>query len=128
MCGDININTPPDNPSSKAIEYGNMLSSYGCLNIINKFTRIRTNVNGQTSKTVIDHIITNINTNHVESGVIYYDVSDHLPIFGLFELSFDKHNKQIPIYRRFYSSAGKKKFIEDVARSMQICINKDPFL
>ena len=44
-------------PKSK--DYKNLLLSYGCMNVINKYTRIAKNMHGQTTKTIIDHIITN---------------------------------------------------------------------
>ncbi len=80
-----------------------------------------------TTQTVIDHLITNVNTRKINSGVIYYDISDHLPIFGLFDLYFEKQKKKKSAFWRFYSSAGKKKYIEDVALSMQSFIDSDSF-
>ena len=39
------------------------------------------------SSTLIDNIITNVNKQNVSSGILYSDISDHLPIFSLFSRS-----------------------------------------
>ena len=71
LCGDFNINTAPENTKAVIKDYKNLLLSYGCVNLINKYTRIQTDVNGLTTKTVIDHIVTNLDTNQSKSGIIY---------------------------------------------------------
>ena len=50
--------------------------------VINKPTRIM-----MQSSTLIDNIITNVNKQNVSSGILYSDISDHLPIFSLFSRS-----------------------------------------
>ena len=90
MCGDTNINTDWVNTKSVVKDYKNLLISYDCINLINKYTRIETDINGHTSKTIIDHIITNIDTNQINSGVLRYHVSDHLPVFGIFKLQVER--------------------------------------
>ena len=45
---------------------------------------IATNNNHVTSRTIIDHIITNMDVSKTKSGVLHYDLSDHLPIFSIF--------------------------------------------
>ena len=44
--------------------------------MINKPTRITTH-----SSTLLDHIYTNIVTDQIQSGILTYDISDHLPTF-----------------------------------------------
>ena len=118
LCGDINVNTAPENRASIAKDYKNLLLSFGCINLINKYTRIQTDINGLTTKSTIDHIITNINTNQVESGVITYHVSDHLPIFGLFNMGIERQ-RQPYITKRFYNNAGKHKYVDNLKESLQ---------
>ena len=123
LCGDVNIDISPAKPNTIAKDYNNLLLSYGCMNLINRYTRICTNVNGQTSRTVIDHMSTNIDSNKVKSGVIYYEISDHLPIFGVFNLTIERLRRQTHIFRRFYDNSGKRRFLNDIEQSMQTFLN-----
>ena len=56
--------------------YVDTLHSYGCLNFIDKATRITPK-----TATLIDHIYSNIITKSVRSGILTFDISDHLPVF-----------------------------------------------
>ena len=123
LCGDTNINTDSLNTKTVVKDYKNMLMANGCINLINRYTRIATNINGQTSKTVIDHIITNINTNQINSGVLYYHVSDHLPVFSIFDLNVGRQRYQHKLEKRIYNKAGKSKFISLMERSVQNFLN-----
>ena len=55
----------------------NLLSSFSFKSLIDKPTRI-TNV----THTIIDNIFSNVIDNE-QNGIIYYDISDHLPIFTI---------------------------------------------
>ncbi|CAM1306749.1 Uncharacterised protein at_DN0802, partial [Pycnogonum litorale] len=76
VCGDINIDLCKLNCSNEYIE---TLCEYELQNLIVFPTR-------QTSKSssLIDHIFTNIPNKFFKSGVINYDISDHLPVFTTF--------------------------------------------
>ena len=113
LCGDVNINTSSENTKTVTKDYKNLLMSFGCINLINKYTRIATDINGETTKTVIDHIITNISTNQTKSGVLYYHISDHLPIFSVFKLKMERQRLQ-PREKRVYNNVGKLKFIRSL--------------
>ena len=126
LCGDVNINTAPENRASTAKNYKNLLMSYGCINLINKYTRIQTDINGVTTKTTIDHIITNINTNQVESGILTYHVSDHLPVFGTFNLGIERQRQNSYITKRFYNNSGKCKFTNTLKESLQNVFDNAP--
>ena len=128
ICGDININTAPTNSKSIVKDYKNLLLSYGCTNLINKYTRIATDINGKTSKTIIDHIITNLNTNQANSGVIHYHISDHLPVFSVFDLNIQRLRQQICITRRFYNNSGKTKFLNEIGQYLQTFQNNNSIL
>ena len=56
--------------------YLNSIHSEGCINLINKPTRITTH-----SSTLLDYIYTNIVNKQIQSGILIYDISDHLPTF-----------------------------------------------
>ena len=109
ICGDTNIDT---NQSQKSIvkDYKNILISFGCQNLINKFTRIYTNVDGVTSKTTIDHILTNVNSEETTSGVVYFKIADHLPVFSVLDFCAERRIPQTRV-KRIYTRAGEKKFI-----------------
>ena len=74
LMGDFNINLlKTDNNTSKLIS---SLTTYSFHPHINKPTRI-----SDTSKTLIDNIFSNVCNKNANNGIIYYDISDHLPIF-----------------------------------------------
>ena len=57
-------------------KYLNMLYAYNFLPIITKLTRLT-----DYTKTLIDNIYTNANSVQISSGILLYDISDHLPAF-----------------------------------------------
>ena len=123
LCGDVNINTASENRASTAKEYKNLLLSYGCINLINKYTRIQTDINGLTTKTVIDHILTNHDTNLVESGVVTYHVSDHLPVISMFDVGVERLRQHNYTVKRFYNNSGKTIYTESLKESLQNVFN-----
>ena len=56
-------------------------------------------------------MITNVNASETKSGVLYYKVSDHLPIFSVLGLSTER---QMPrnCLKRTYGNEGKINFFE----------------
>lgn len=83
IIGDININMLGDSPSSKQLQ--SILNSYACTNTITKPSRI-----SEKSSTLLD--VTNLSNTKCISGLLSYDVRDHLPIFSLLSLS-SKQNR-----------------------------------
>ena len=118
LCGDTNIDISPNINTSVVKDYKNLVQSFGCNNLINKYTRIATDINGLTSKTTIDHIITNVNVNDTKSGVLYYKVSDHLPIFSAIGLNTERQMPQNRL-KRTYNNEGKNIFLEYMSESAQ---------
>ena len=108
LCGDINIDTTPGISTKTVLNYRNLLLSFGCYNIINKYTRIATK-DGATSKTTIDHIVTNINTNQTRSGVLHFNLADHFPTFALLNLTPER--QRLTYTKRSYNSLNKLKFM-----------------
>ena len=79
ILGDINFDV--SKASSDSVQhYHNALSSIGCSNIIKIYTRFGRSKKG-ISRSILDHIITNIDEDKVVGGVINYPITDHLPIF-----------------------------------------------
>ena len=84
LLGDYNINIGKNTKAKN--DFLNTLHSYSFFPTINQFTRVK-----ESTKSIIDNIITNISTTKLTSGVIISDISDHFPIF----LAFDLANKHI---------------------------------
>ena len=95
ILGDININTK-DNSDKNTQDYKNTLLSLGLRNTINLPTRIT-----ETSDTVLDHILTNVNADTIVSGVITQDISDHLPICAVLNLSIKRPSTSCRFVRKF---------------------------
>ena len=64
MMGDINYDTSDKNKASTKF-YDNMLSSFGCSNLVNISTRY-----GRSNSAILDHIITNYDQEKIEHGVL----------------------------------------------------------
>ena len=79
LMGDFNIDMNKSDNLSLKLE--NTLMSYAFNHHISNPTRIT-----NTSKTLLDNIFSNNqDLNNVTNGIIYYDMSDHLPIFVISE-------------------------------------------
>ena len=124
LCGDTNIDISPNINASIVKDYKNLVQSFGCNNLINKYTRIATDINGLTTKTTIDHMITNVNVNNTKSGVLYYKVSDHLPIFSVIGLNTERQMPQNRL-KRSYNNEGKNRFLDYMSESAQHMSNDD---
>ena len=61
--------------------------------LITKSTHLYSNGNS-----LIDNIFTNVNKYLIYNGIIYTDISDHLPIFSYFDLLKNKTNNK-PIFK-----------------------------
>ena len=74
LMGDFNIDLAQENYSS--LTFRNMLLSNSFYNTIDKPTRITSR-----SVSLIDNIFSNIHRDTLHSGILYSDISHHLPIF-----------------------------------------------
>ena len=77
LTGDINIDLLRSDSSEY---YSDIISQYNYQNIITIPTRICS-----TTETCIDHMLVNFNSCKIYSGTLCSDISDHLPIFAIFE-------------------------------------------
>ena len=73
--GDFNIDLAQENDSS--LTFRNMLLSNSFYNTIDKPTWITSR-----SVSLIDNIFSNIHRDTLHSGILYSDISDHLPNFS----------------------------------------------
>ena len=78
--GDFNVDLTQTEALGKGNELLRLTESYGLLQLITTPTRIT-----NTSSTLIDHIYTNISAYCIQSGCIEAGISDHLPVYALFE-------------------------------------------
>ena len=78
LMGDFNIDLLSSINQHTSSHFLNILSSFSFYPHINKHTRIT-----PTSSTLIDNIFSNVIDQHSLNGILYYDISDHLPIFTI---------------------------------------------
>ena len=74
--GDYNIDLL-STENNNTLKLVSVLSSYAFTPHIHNPTRISI----ITSRTLIDNIFSNVVNKNVANGVLFYDISDHLPIF-----------------------------------------------
>jgi len=109
ILGDMNIDVSM--LSNDATHYVNTLNSVGCKNEINAPTRI-----SASSRSTLDHIISNLDAENIISGVINEPITDHLPIFAFVSnqcqnLSFSNTPKNEKIMWRFFDERKKNDFL-----------------
>lgn len=107
ILGDFNINLLNESKHVPTAEFLDLMYSMSYVPLINKPTHI-----SNQSATLIDNIFTNhlnIDSN-VWNGILYTDISDHLPIFH-FSASKSTHAKNDYVIRRIYSSENSNNFV-----------------
>ena len=92
LMGDFNIDTMKSDTISK-----NFISRMQCLHL-NQLISVTTRISNNSAST-IDHIYTNICSCKIYAGTIIADLSDHFPVFSLFE----HFNIHFPIVNSIYS-------------------------
>ena len=104
--GDYNINLLNIDNHLPTAEFLETMYSHGFYLLINKPTRIK-----NTTATLIDNIFRNyenIRDTDLFNGILYTDISDHLPVFSV---NFKEKNKTVkPIYHRQYTKHNIEKF------------------
>ena len=80
VCGDFNINLLKEDMHVQTRQFLDTMFSMGLFPLITKPSRIMSH-----SATLIDNIFTNELKHESTSGLILNDISDHLPVFTLFE-------------------------------------------
>ena len=131
LMGDYNIDM--SKTDTLATKLQNIIMSYALHSHVNNPTRI-----SQTSKTLLDNIFSNdIDSNNSINGILYFDASDHLPIFTIRDsASIENTRKPIPkLYRKetdknirlLYSDLTQELW-EDVYRESNVDKAYDIFL
>ena len=111
---DFNINLTQSQDNTSGRKFLTFLSLYALFPLIN----IQTRVNAKSS-TLIDNIITNVAECKFESGVLYTDISDHMPIFCARNKENVPHKKidnKTITHTRVYSDQNINCLIKDLAK------------
>ena len=106
IMGDFNINLINYGSHTETQDYIDAMFQHYFITLINKSTRIKTN-----TATVIDNIYSNdvLGTNYQLHGIMYTDISDHLPIFVL-----NKESNGTVIMTRTYNEKATATFKESI--------------
>ena len=109
ICGDFNINLLNYDTHLLTQSYLDLLLSFSFRPLINMPTRIT-----EPSCTLIDKMFTNDLSNEHFSGILYSDISDHLPVFTLLS-SKDSQSQTCDsnILKRQFSDKNKCSFLTD---------------
>lgn len=83
ICGDFNIDLLNPNNHKMTEDFINTVFSLGLYPQITRPSRITSH-----SATLIDNIFTNIIQNNTVSGLLIHDISDHLPIFTVYDNNY----------------------------------------
>ena len=109
LIGDFNINLIDDN--SNINNFMNNLQSSSFTQLINLPTRYPPN-NTNYSPSLLDHIWTN-SFNSYASGILYTDITDHLPIFAHFDFNYEINNLT-KITFRYHNEESFEGFVSDL--------------
>ena len=107
IMGDMNIDLSKYHSHQQTERYLDMIYSLDLLPVITKPTRITNR-----TATLIDLIYTN-NANRLTSGIVTVDISDHLPVFCIFDTPLKKQNRQ-NTYFRDVSKFNTESYIPDI--------------
>ena len=87
LMGDFNFDLLNHATHKSTGDFLNIMFSHNLLPLIDKPTRITPH-----SATLLDNIFTNHVDNVFPSGILYYDISDHLPVFHLSNCNMKSHS------------------------------------
>ena len=89
ILGDTNIDVSQNTNITK--KYKNLILCLNMRNLIqNHHTRPKSN-----GETLIDHFLTNVTCNKVKTGILQYDISDHVPIYGIVDLAANRQKTNL---------------------------------
>ena len=120
ILGDINIDTSIPSSNSYSKNYKDILLSLGLRNLISKPTRIT-----NSTETILDHVLTNLNFESCQSGILINDMTDHLPIYAFCNLSVCKLKyRDGQKYRTIFKESKKVEFLSTF-RNMSQTLKQD---
>lgn len=112
ICGDFNIDLLNPNKHNMTEDFISTMYSLGFLPKITRPSRITSH-----SATLIDNIFSNDMDNNTVSGLLINDISDHLPVFTVYNSNYTSKEENKPLFRRVRTEESM------VARKM-ICSHK----
>ena len=86
LVGDFNVNILIKNSNNDY--FIDTIFSMGCFPLVTKPTRYGNSINS-----LIDNIYCNITYKPVSNGIVFSDISDHLPIFVIYDISNKSNTK-----------------------------------
>ena len=106
LVGDFNLNVLDYKINKKIQNFFDLIFQHGLIPIINKPTRIT-----KRNATAIDHIITNSYlSSKLKTGIIKTDISDHFPIFLVFETpDISTYPSTTTIFKRYINDKSIKQ-------------------
>ena len=108
LMGDFNINAI--NPGSREDDFITALQCMQFQQLIEVPTRVH-----NISRSLIDHVYANFSSKCVNSGTIDTDISDHFPIYAIFEDELKKQSYKQKIFKRNYRYYNKVSFCEELS-------------
>jgi hypothetical protein len=110
ICGDFNINLLNCNSHPPTQAFLDLLLSFSFRPLINMPTRITEN-----TSTLIDNIFANELLLDHFSGILYTDISDHLPVFTMLSQNVSVQKEKVTFkYKRKFLDSDKIKFENDI--------------
>lgn len=110
ILGDFNVNFKMSYPNNTLADLINLMSTYELEVTISDFTRITSN-----TATCIDNIVTNINSDCFQTGIVDPCMSDHLGLF--ININYNNHIVQNEIRLRNLSVKNLQKFNQSLLES-----------
>ena len=115
LCGDYNLDLLKINSNANIADFYQSALTYGLSPSITSPTHICIQGNGQISYSLLDNILTS-NRNFCKSGILEFDITDHFPIFILFDNIFHDEIQCETIEYRSTNDSAITKFIEKVSQ------------
>lgn len=109
--GDFNIDLLNQNSHIMTDEFINTMYSIGLYPKITRPSRIT-----RQSATLIDNIFSNDLDNCTIGGLLINDISDHLPVFTVYNNTIKKNVEEIPLYRRIKTVKVMEAFKKDLSK------------
>ncbi len=85
ICGDFNIDLLNPKKNRMTEDFLNTLYSFSLYPKITRPSRITSHC-----ATLIDNIFTNVLDNNITSGLLINDITDHLPVFIVYDCNYNK--------------------------------------
>lgn len=110
ICGDFNIDLLNPNNHKMTEEFINTMHSLSLYPKITRPSRITTHC-----AKLIDNIFTNYIEDNTVNGLLINDISDHLPVFIVYECNYKRDKPDMNIeYRRLRSEESINEFKKDL--------------